>query len=130
MTQQANVETEGKEQCGQEVSPGREVPEINEEVDKPFLPQVTTGEVAKYKVDNNLGERLNLTAFKFKTGRTVLFSAMIAMIVLVVLDVVVKRLLGAQSADGILESAFEAFKLIAMTVLGYIFGTSNNNTEE
>ena len=63
---------------------------------------------------------------KFETGLIVLFVAMAAMGALVILDTFCSA---RASAEGTLvSSAFEAFKLIAVSVLGYIFGAANAGT--
>ena len=63
----------------------------------------------------------SLRRLRLQNGMAVLFTAMGAMIAMVVLDAVLSRV----GAEGTLAaSAFEAFKLIAVTVLGYIFGAN------
>ncbi len=63
--------------------------------------------------------RRPMVRLRFQTGLAVLFTAMGAMAALVLADMA----LGGQSESGLIGNAFEAFKLIAVTVLGYIFGT-------
>ncbi len=62
--------------------------------------------------------RRTMGRLRFQTGLAVLFTAMGAMAALVLADTA----LGG-SESGLIGNAFEAFKLIAVTVLGYIFGT-------
>lgn len=67
----------------------------------------------------------SMKRLRFETGLAVLFAAMGAMIGLVLLDV----LLGNVTAEGtLISNAFEAFKLIAVTVLGYTFGANQTKT--
>ena len=62
---------------------------------------------------------------RFETGLAVLFAAMGAMVGLVLLDVLLQNV----SAEGtLISNAFEAFKLIAVTVLGYIFGANQTKS--
>ena len=69
-----------------------------------------------------------LRRLKFETGLVVLFAAMTAMVALVILDLmVVPR---SDGAGTLLTNAFEAFKLIAVTVLGYIFASTRANTSD
>ena len=62
---------------------------------------------------------------RFETGLAVLFAAMGAMIGLVLLDVLLRNV----PVEGtLISNAFEAFKLIAVTVLGYTFGANQTKT--
>ena len=65
--------------------------------------------------------RRSLRRLRLQNGMAVLFTAMGSMIAMVVLDTVLSQ----GGAEGTLAAnAFEAFKLIAVTVLGYIFGAN------
>ena len=100
------------------------LPVIEEEEDRPFP---TDGKVidseldATEDVDNAFKQR------KFLTGTAVLFVAMGLMCLFVVMDVVFS--LNGNAERTLINSAFEAFKLIAVTVLGYLFGSSNMNQQ-
>ncbi len=61
----------------------------------------------------------SLRRLRLQNGMAVLFAAMGAMVALVVLEAV----LPADRAT-LVSDAFEAFKLIAVTVLGYVFGAN------
>ena len=98
-------------------------PSIDCEVDVPF-----NGAHTSYPETppSNLGKTDSLddqiTKFKYLTGKTVLFISMGAM----GLAVIVSILLSVWGIDNpLVENAFEVFKLIAMTVLGYIFGSKS-----
>ena len=67
-----------------------------------------------------------LKRLKFETGLIVLFAAMTAMVALVVVDLFVTP---ADGAGTLLSNAFEAFKLIAVTVLGYIFAATRTTSD-
>lgn len=67
----------------------------------------------------------SMKRLRFETGLAVLFAAMGAMIGLVLLDVALQSV----STEGtLISNAFEAFKLIAVTVLGYTFGANQAKT--
>ena len=67
----------------------------------------------------------SMKRLRFETGLAVLFAAMGAMIGLVLLDVLLRDV----PVEGtLISNAFEAFKLIAVTVLGYTFGANQNKT--
>ncbi len=66
--------------------------------------------------------RRSLRRLRFQTGLAVLFTAMGAMVILVLLDVFFS--MQSQAERTLIGNAFEAFKLIAVTVLGYIFGAN------
>lgn len=74
--------------------------------------------------------RRSFRRLRFETGLAVLFTAMGVMVALVLFDTA----LSARGVAGstLVSNAFEAFKLIAVTVLGYIFGAnqSKSGTEE
>lgn len=106
--------------------PQRTIPEIKAEEDLPFpteQPQKLLSRIWK-PADKKLGKTDDLTKFRFETGRTVLYIAMFAMAVMVGLDLWSTHFL--KSTSDLIESAFEAFKLITMTVLGYIFGSNSS----
>ena len=100
------------------------LPVIEEEEDRPFPTdsKVIDSELdATEDVDNAFKQR------KFLTGTAVLFVAMGLMCLFVVMDVVFS--LNGNAERTLINSAFEAFKLIAVTVLGYLFGSSNMNQQ-
>ena len=68
--------------------------------------------------------RRSMGRVRFETGTAVLFAAMGSMLLLALLDVFF-----TMSSD-LVNSAFEAFKLIAVTVLGYIFGANHTKTDQ
>lgn len=102
---------------------GRTVPEIKGEEDLPFPVAAESSSVAAVRkpADERLNQTDELTKFRFETGRIVLYVAMGAMGFMVLLD-----LFSGVEENAMLENAFEAFKLITMTVLGYIFGSSGS----
>ncbi len=69
------------------------------------------------------GCRRSLRRLRLQNGMAVLFTAMGAMGALAVLSAALPAGRGA-----LIGSAFEAFKLIAVTVLGYVFGANQNRT--
>ena len=119
-----NIERKQNENKTAEDAPLQGLPVIEEEEDRPFP---TDGKVidseldATEDVDNAFKQR------KFLTGTAVLFVAMGLMCLFVVMDVVFS--LNGNAERTLINSAFEAFKLIAMTVLGYLFGSSNMNQQ-
>lgn len=110
----------------------REIPAIRSEEDIPIQKSAnsTTGKPGKQLIDRKLNETDDLekeiTRFRYSTGKTVLFIAMGAMLVMVAVDILANHYLNA--ASDLIESSFEAFKLITMTVLGYLFGSSGSNS--
>ncbi len=68
------------------------------------------------------GCRRSLRRLRLQNGMAVLFVAMGSMIALVILDVIFS--LESAAERTLIGNAFEAFKLIAVTVLGYIFGAN------
>lgn len=96
-------------------------PQIEGEVDIPFdntsAPYAETRQNSLSRTDSLDDE---ITKFKYLTGRKVLFISMGAMGIAVLASIVLS-ILNIQSS--LVENAFEVFKLIAMTVLGYIFGS-------
>lgn len=119
-------ETPGNSLSGGQIPEQRVIPKIKSEVDTPF-PIEGTKQSNQASVDANLAQTDDLdkeiTKFKFRTGRKVLYIAMIAMGVAVLCDIIVSGIPNVES--NLIDSAFEAFKLITMTVLGYIFGSNN-----
>ncbi len=105
----------------------RDIPEIIEEEDAPFPTQYPV-EPENRPNDTKLNEsdRLDkeIIKFRYRTGRKVLYIAMSAMGFFVALDLFASSALGVKS--DLVANAFEAFKLIAMTVLGYIFGAHSS----
>ena len=69
------------------------------------------------------GCRRSLRRLRLQNGMAVLFTAMGAMGALAVLQ----ALIPADRGE-LIGSAFEAFKLIAVTVLGFVFGTNQSRT--
>lgn len=105
----------------------REIPKIKGEEDISFSGlHIESGE--KKQPSDNLSETDDLnkeiTRFRYQTGRRVLYIAMAAMGISVVLDMIASYIPGVESE--LLTNAFEAFKLITMTVLGYIFGSNGS----
>lgn len=96
-------------------------PQIRSEVDIPFdgvgtnCQSYSRGDLGK---TDSLDEEI--TKFKYLTGRQVLFISMGAMGGAVIVSIILSFL---QIENTLVENAFEVFKLIAMTVLGYIFGS-------
>lgn len=70
--------------------------------------------------------RRSMRRLRFETGLAVLVAAMGAMVILVLLDVFFS--MRAAAKNSLIENAFEAFKLIAVTVLGYIFGANQTKS--
>ena len=119
-----NIERKQNENKTAEDAPLQGLPVIEEEEDRPFPADgnVIDSELdATEDVDNAFKQR------KFLTGTAVLFVAMGLMCLFVVMDVVFS--LNGNAERTLINSAFEAFKLIAMTVLGYLFGSSNMNQQ-
>ena len=102
----------------------KEVPEVLAEEDIPFSrspdseANITSGD----KLDKADDLDKEITRFRFRTGKKVLYIAMGAMGIAVVLDLFAAYVLHIESE--MVKNAFEAFKLITMTVLGYIFGSN------
>ncbi len=66
--------------------------------------------------------RRSLRRQRMRSGMAVLYVSMGSMVTLVVLDVIFSMTGAAERA--LIGNAFEAFKLIAVTVLGYVFGAN------
>lgn len=97
-------------------------PTIRSEEDIPFDPAAGYHNASQdelSKVDSLDDE---ITKFKYLTGRQVLFISMGAMGIAVAISIILSAL---KIENALVENAFEVFKLIAMTVLGYIFGSKN-----
>lgn len=96
-------------------------PEIHSEVDIPFENSTTT---TPQQNNDELSYTVSIddeiTKFKYITGRRVLFISMAAMGIATIAEAVF-NIFDIEST--LVANAFEVFKLIAMTVLGYIFGT-------
>ena len=84
----------------------------------------TAAEEAKPETEKNPCR--SLRRLRFETGLAVLIVAMGAMIALVLMDVFFSMRGDAEGT--LISNAFEAFKLIAVTVLGYIFGANQTKT--
>ncbi|MCI9449599.1 MAG: hypothetical protein HFE30_05025 [Clostridiales bacterium] len=94
----------------------REIPEIIDEEDKSFgssSPDTTLG------AEDNLDKEI--TKFRYFTGRNIIYTSMLAMIVLVAADCTISSF---GLSNNLVDNAFETFKLITMTVLGYMFGSN------
>lgn len=104
-------------------SPAIKLPEIQSEEDIPFD---STRSVRENTSQDKLSKTDSLddqiTRFKYITGRDVLFISMGAMGIAVVVSIVLSIF---DIENALVENAFEVFKLIAMTVLGYIFGSKS-----
>lgn len=104
----------------------KEIPEICGDEDEPlFTDQVDNINDRK---DSDLSGTDDLAKemarFRYKTGRTVLYVSMAAMGAAVAVDVLSSKFLNTKS--DLVTSAFEAFKLITMTVLGYFFASNDS----
>ena len=108
----------------QDTSPTEQIPmppRIESEVDIPFdgtLSSYQGPRPSNLSKTDSLDEQI--TKFKYMTGRTVLFISMGAMGLAVLVSIILSA---CQVQNSLVENAFEVFKLIAMTVLGYIFGS-------
>lgn len=104
------------------------VPDIKSEEDIPFPSHQTAAVTGNSKADSKLEQTddldRKLTIFRFETGKKVLYISMTAMGVAVAVDILTKRAFNVDSE--LVNNAFEAFKLITMTVLGYIFGSNSS----
>ena len=81
----------------------------------------------KTAAQKTVSGQASLRRLKFETGLIVLFAAMAAMAALAVMSMFISG-----QGDGettLLTNAFEAFKLIAVTVLGYIFGAARTGSD-
>lgn len=114
----------------QEVLEPRTPPTITSEEDAPFSDKVQSSVVDRWPAGENLASaddlRATITKFKYRTGARVLFAAMIAMAVFAVIDLAISFFPEVHAE--LISSAFEAFKLITMTVLGFIFGSNETRS--
>lgn len=103
--------------------PELKVPQIAEEEDTPFPDQCPIS--GKIQIDQNLANRENIDDkilwFKYKTGRNILYASMALMAICVIAELIMNHF-GLKS--DLMKNAFEAFKLIAMTAIGFILGTN------
>lgn len=104
---------------------GKDVPEIQGDEDEPLFPEQIHAFHDKKDFDLSGTDDLakEMARFRYKTGRTVLYVAMAAMGVTVLVDLISK---GLNIESDLITNAFEAFKLITMTVLGYFFASNNS----
>lgn len=107
-------------------SPVIEPPKIQSEEDIPFDAsrnvQENTSQDKLSKTDS-LDDQI--TRFKYLTGKKVLYISMGAMGAAVIISIILSAL---SVENALVENAFEVFKLIAMTVLGYLFGSNNKSS--
>jgi len=100
------------------------IPDILEEEDTPFPSKNNNLK----PIDQNLQAKKDINDkikwFQYETGRNVLYITMLAMVILVIVEMIV-NINGIKST--LLTNAFEAFKLIAMTAVGFILGTNVSN---
>lgn len=104
---------------------GVEPPKIQSEEDVPFDSCGNSPEEAsqdKLSKTDSLDDQI--TKFKYITGREVLYISMGSMGATVFVSIILS-LFGKENP--IVENAFEVFKLIAMTVLGYLFGSNSKS---
>lgn len=108
-------------QCDAPAAQVRTPPRIESEIDIPFGGTLTSYQEPR---QDNLSKTDSLdeqiTKFKYMTGKTVLFISMGAMGIAVLISIILSA---CEIKNSLVENAFEVFKLIAMTVLGYIFGS-------
>lgn len=95
------------------------VPEITEEQDIPFSPEDTPN-YSKRKDIIITKDAPNLEPQRFKLGACMLICCLVLMMVCVVISL-------WKPDNALVNNAFEAFKLIVMTILGYIFGTNKKD---
>lgn len=97
------------------------MPEITFEEDTPL----DFKEFSSKPYDKNLQDKESIsdkiTWFKYQTWKWVLYIAMIAMVCCVFIELGANYL---KIENSLVTSAFEAFKLIAMTSIGFILGTN------
>lgn len=65
--------------------------------------------------------------FRLDTARAIIFIAMFILVLFVIVDIIA---VSKQIEPTILQSSFEAFKLIAMTAIGYLFGSQSSRTDK
>lgn len=99
----------------------RDLPKIDSEIDVPLDSGIgICSGVRQHNLSKSDSLDEQITKFKYMTGRTVLFVSMGAMGAAVLISIGLSAL---NIENSLVENAFEVFKLIAMTVLGYIFGS-------
>ena len=86
------------------------------------MTEKTEGAVPAERAEDQEACRRSLRRLRLQNGMAVLFTAMGAMVALVLLDVAFS--MGGGAERTLIQNAFEAFKLIAVTVLGYVFGAN------
>lgn len=105
----------------------KSIPDIQGDEDEPLLPMPQLPTDKQKDMDlvetDDIGKEM--ARFRYKTGRTVLYVAMAAMGTFVLIDLVADHF---DITSELITSAFEAFKLITMTVLGYFFASNNSNS--
>lgn len=97
-----------------------EIPKIKKEEDIPFHPAGIFRNTSQDKLSKTDSLDAQLTKFRYLTGRRVLYISMAAMCLAVATSIFLSA---TGIEDPLVENAFEVFKLIAMTVLGYLFGS-------
>lgn len=105
----------------------KEVPIVQGGEDEPLFPKTSPSpgipkDGALVEMDD-IGKEI--TRFRYRTARKVLYIAMCAMGGAVALDLFANWL---NLESSLINNAFEAFKLITMTVLGYIFGSNSSKS--
>lgn len=110
-------ETPKTEQTFDEVEDGKALPDIDVEIDEPFMNVPDE----KDPVDEPLERvKVDWEKARFDLGSNILGWCIGIMVVLVVLSMI-------QRDNALIASAFDTFKLIVMTILGYIFGTKSKS---
>lgn len=108
------------------ISAEKQIPIIEGEEDEPLAPLSQLSGNRRKDTDlvetDDIGKEM--ARFRYKTGRTVLYVAMAAMGAFVLVDLFAAH---NDLESDLITSAFEAFKLITMTVLGYFFASNNSN---
>lgn len=104
----------------------RPLPPIISEVDIPIVSESSDEKAPDQRLNQTDDMSKNLTIFRYRTGKTVLYVSMGVMIGLVIIELVASRVFNTES--DLVKNAFEAFKLITMTVLGYIFGSNDSKS--
>lgn len=97
-----------------------EIPKIKKEEDIPFRPASGYQNSSQDKLAKTDSLDDQITRFRYLTGRKVLYISMGAMLAAVLMNT---ALAYYEIENPLVENAFEVFKLIAMTVLGYLFGS-------
>lgn len=107
-------------------SPVIEPPKIQSEEDIPFDASRNVQEnTSQDKLSKTDSLDNQITRFKYLTGKKVLYISMGAMGAAVIISIILSVL---SVENALVENAFEVFKLIAMTVLGYLFGSNNKSS--